>query len=212
MGRWWVSVNLGCYGRNLRIFLLHSDAAKFGQNYLSKFGWDSSKGLGAAGDGRKTHIKVSHKLDMLGIGAAHHKDPNGIAWKQNKDFENVLKRLNDGAATEGAHGGDAVEEAGGVVEQMTLSELAKEDVVMEDVSVRSKKSRKRKKDVEKATGDNQAKKRRRMSKDEQEQSETNGETKKNTDDPDPGVIADEAASMSVTVVVPAKPFVPRQRA
>ncbi|KAL0577736.1 hypothetical protein V5O48_004230 [Marasmius crinis-equi] len=31
---------------------------------------------------------------MLGIGAAQSKDPNGIAWKQNKDFENLLKRLN----------------------------------------------------------------------------------------------------------------------
>jgi len=32
---------------------------------------------------------------MLGIGAAHQKGPNGIAWKQNKDFENLLKRLNE---------------------------------------------------------------------------------------------------------------------
>lgn len=31
---------------------------------------------------------------MLGIGAQHAKDPNGIAWKQNRDFENLLKRLN----------------------------------------------------------------------------------------------------------------------
>ncbi|KIM45193.1 hypothetical protein M413DRAFT_429191 [Hebeloma cylindrosporum] len=71
------------------------DAARFGSNYLSKFGWDASKGLGAGGEGRISHIKVDHKLDMLGIGAAHQKDPNGIAWKQNKDFENLLKRLNE---------------------------------------------------------------------------------------------------------------------
>ncbi|KAJ7039127.1 hypothetical protein C8F04DRAFT_1033823 [Mycena alexandri] len=70
------------------------DAAKFGSNYLSKFGWDSSKGLGADGEGRISHIKVSQKLDMLGIGAAQQKDPNGIAWKQNKDFERLLERLN----------------------------------------------------------------------------------------------------------------------
>ena len=31
---------------------------------------------------------------MLGIGAQHTKDPNGIAWKQNRDFETLLKRLN----------------------------------------------------------------------------------------------------------------------
>ena len=44
-----------------------------------------------------THIpvvQVHHKLDMLGIGAQHTKDPNGIAWKQNQDFENLLRRLN----------------------------------------------------------------------------------------------------------------------
>lgn len=31
---------------------------------------------------------------MMGIGAQHTRDPNGIAWKQNQDFENLLKRLN----------------------------------------------------------------------------------------------------------------------
>jgi hypothetical protein len=31
---------------------------------------------------------------MLGVGAQHTKDPDGIAWKQNQDFENLLKRLN----------------------------------------------------------------------------------------------------------------------
>lgn len=42
----------------------------------------------------KSHLKVSQKLDMLGIGAAHQQDPHGIAWKQNKEFEALLKRLN----------------------------------------------------------------------------------------------------------------------
>jgi hypothetical protein len=76
-----------------------ADAARFGQSYLSKFGWDASKGLGAAGDGRTSHLKVHQKLDMLGIGAAHQKDPSGIAWKQNRDFESLLRRLN-GSETE----------------------------------------------------------------------------------------------------------------
>lgn len=67
---------------------------------MAKFGWDSSKGLGASGDGRLTHVKASQKLDMLGIGADHQKSPNGIAWKQNQDFENLLKRLNGGSADE----------------------------------------------------------------------------------------------------------------
>ena len=82
----------------LKLFSSLIDAARFGSNYLAKFGWDGSTGLGAAGDGRKSHIKVSHKLDLLGIGAAQQEDPDGIAWKQNKDFERLLQRLNDEAA------------------------------------------------------------------------------------------------------------------
>lgn len=41
-------------------------------------------------------IKATQKLDMLGIGMQHQKDPNGIAWRQNRDFENLLRRLNEG--------------------------------------------------------------------------------------------------------------------
>ncbi|KAF7315209.1 G-patch domain-containing protein [Mycena indigotica] len=81
-------------GNDPRNLTWADDAAKFGATYLSKFGWDASKGLGAEGEGRLSHIKVSQKLDMLGIGAAQQKDPNGIAWKQNRDFERVLERLN----------------------------------------------------------------------------------------------------------------------
>jgi Pin2-interacting protein X1 len=49
----------------------------------------------------KTHLKVAHKLDMLGIGAAHTRDPNGIAWKQNRDFERLLAKLNGTEEGEG---------------------------------------------------------------------------------------------------------------
>ncbi|KAK7057498.1 G-patch domain-containing protein, partial [Favolaschia claudopus] len=87
-------------GHDPRNLTWADDAAKFGASYLSKFGWDSSKGLGAEGDGRLSHIKVSQKLDMMGIGAAHQRDPNGIAWKQNKDFERLLERLNADATPE----------------------------------------------------------------------------------------------------------------
>ncbi|KDR75259.1 hypothetical protein GALMADRAFT_140787 [Galerina marginata CBS 339.88] len=105
------------------------DAARFGSNYLSKFGWDSSKGLGAGGDGRTSHIKVSHKLDMLGIGAAHQKDPNGIAWKQNKDFENLLKRLNETVA----------------VQTPVESEDEKDEYMGEDISVDETEKKKKRK-------------------------------------------------------------------
>ncbi|KAI0698233.1 hypothetical protein BC835DRAFT_1413178 [Cytidiella melzeri] len=77
------------------------DANKFGAAYMQKLGWSAGSGLGASGDGRTSHIKVNQKLDMLGIGAAHQKDPNGIAWKQNKDFENLLRRLNAGSDAAG---------------------------------------------------------------------------------------------------------------
>ena len=70
----------------------------FGLSYLSKFGWDDSKGLGSSGDGMKTHLKVQQKLNMMGIGAEHQRDPNGIAWKQDKEFEALLKRLNETSA------------------------------------------------------------------------------------------------------------------
>jgi hypothetical protein len=46
---------------------------------------------------------VSQKLDMLGIGMQHHQnDPNGIAWRQNRDFENLLQRLNNGTEAIGS--------------------------------------------------------------------------------------------------------------
>lgn len=84
--------------------MLSTDASRFGLSYLSKFGWDASQGLGASGEGLKTHIKVQQKLDMMGIGAQHQQDPNGIAWKQNKDFEALLKRLNESVEQEGGIG------------------------------------------------------------------------------------------------------------
>ncbi|KAL0956249.1 hypothetical protein HGRIS_002403 [Hohenbuehelia grisea] len=117
------------------------DAARFGQNYLSKFGWDPSKGLGAEGDGRISHLKVSQKLDMLGIGAAQQRDPNGIAWKQNKDFENLLRRLNEN----GADSGSSQEKKPGVVEEGGFVTAAQDEPAKEDRTTEKKeKKRKRK--------------------------------------------------------------------
>jgi hypothetical protein len=77
--------------------LPQTDASRFGQAYLEKFGWDASKGLGVSGEGRTSAIKPSQKLDMLGIGMRHQGDlEGGIAWRQNRDFEDLLRRLNDG--------------------------------------------------------------------------------------------------------------------
>jgi len=72
-----------------------SDAARFGHEYLSKFGWSPSTGLGAAQDGRTSNLTVARKLNLFGIGAERTPGgPDDIAWKQNKDFEGVLARLN----------------------------------------------------------------------------------------------------------------------
>ncbi|KAK0212454.1 hypothetical protein DFS33DRAFT_29329 [Desarmillaria ectypa] len=112
------------------------DASKFGATYLSKFGWSSSQGLGVSGEGMTSHIKVSQKLDMMGIGAAHQKDPNGIAWKQNKDFENVLMRLN------AAQGGVEV-----VEEQLALGgQFISETKVVDDGGADEKERKKEKKE------------------------------------------------------------------
>ena len=56
---------------------------------------------------------MQQKLDMLGIGAAHTRDPNGIAWKQNKDFENLLRRLNEQIDDEGGGGNNEVKKEEG---------------------------------------------------------------------------------------------------
>ncbi|KAL5512605.1 hypothetical protein ACEPAG_3258 [Sanghuangporus baumii] len=74
------------------------DASKFGQSYLQKLGWDPSKGLGVSGEGMTSHIKVRQKLNLLGIGSnasGEGADPM-VAWKQNKEYEELLKRLNEG--------------------------------------------------------------------------------------------------------------------
>lgn len=119
-----------------------SDANKFGAAYLQKLGWSAGSGLGASGEGRTTHIKVQQKLDMFGIGAAHQKDPNGIAWKQNKDFENLLKRLNgtngDGEEEEGISKIDGFARAREVQEAEDVEKIV--DVTEEEGS---KKKRKR---------------------------------------------------------------------
>jgi Pin2-interacting protein X1 len=126
-----------------RLFSSLLDAARFGSNYLAKFGWDGSTGLGVAGDGRRSHIKVSHKLDLLGIGAAQQKDPDGIAWKQNKDFERLLQRLNDeAAAAESNQSGKEEEE---VNEKGTVTKKRKD---REDGEFKTERKKKRKADDE----------------------------------------------------------------
>jgi G-patch protein len=100
VGRWYECLSFRIAPIISSSFLSQTDASRFGQAYLEKFGWDVSKGLGASGEGRTSAIKATQKLDMLGIGMRHQNDvEGGIAWRQNRDFEDLLRRLN-GTTTE----------------------------------------------------------------------------------------------------------------
>ena len=57
-------------------------------------GWDPSQGLGVSGDGRTSHIKVAQKLNLFGIGAGAQQGPDGVSWKQNREYEMLLRSLN----------------------------------------------------------------------------------------------------------------------
>ncbi|KAI0777540.1 hypothetical protein BD413DRAFT_639888 [Trametes elegans] len=162
-----------------------NDANKFGAAYLAKLGWDPSQGLGASGEGRTKAISVTQKLDMLGIGADHRNTEEGIAWKQNKDFENLLKRLN------AANGSGTVEEenimkvdgfvrAGPEAGAQTVYEDKEEEKVDETAEAEDgekKSKKKRKKDVDGEEGE-ERKKKRKKSKSSEDQSDAETDKKK----------------------------------
>lgn len=77
------------------------DASKFGSAYLTKLGWD--KACNTLG----SNINVHQKLDMLGIGA-NRKGGKGeeVAWKQGREFDEVLRKLNAAVAGAGGDEGD----------------------------------------------------------------------------------------------------------
>ncbi|KAI0090529.1 hypothetical protein BDY19DRAFT_1040795 [Irpex rosettiformis] len=149
------------------------DANKFGAAYLQKLGWSAGTGLGASGDGRTTHIKVQHKLDMLGIGAAHQQDPNGLAWKQNKDFENLLRRLNAGG-----EGSEEVEMSK-IDGFAKATEVVEEDAGVEGVATEEKESKKkRKRDKEEDGADGRKKKSKKSKGDSGEEEKKDKKKKK----------------------------------
>ncbi|KAH8096762.1 hypothetical protein BXZ70DRAFT_1001036 [Cristinia sonorae] len=176
------------------------DANKFGAAYLQKLGWSAGTGLGTNGDGRTSHIKVSQKLDMLGIGAAHQKDPNGIAWKQNKDFENLLRRLNGGeGAAEGGTKVDGFAKAG--------ESLEGEEKVGEESEDGKKKKRKRSKETDE--GESSKKKKRKEEgedKDKKKKRKESGE-----DDAAPSTV-ESPLEPSSSSVKPTPPLGPPRRA
>lgn len=168
MGRWFVLEIISTYSWIYKLI----DATRFGSNYLAKFGWESSKGLGVSGEGRTTHIKVAQKLDMMGIGAARQQDPNGVAWKQNRDYENLLKRLNEADGVEeevqtGSGFDGFVKPEGDAGEEDEEDEKKKEkrkrnkDTVDEDKDKKKKKKKKRKSDENVEDTDRKSKKKKK---------------------------------------------------
>ncbi len=156
-----------------------------------------------------SHIKVNQKLDMLGIGAAHQKDPNGIAWKQNKDFENLLKRLNAG----GEGGGEEVPKVDGFAkakdmteEEGTEKELGEEVAkkrkrVEGEDNGKKKKSKATDESDEDATEKKKSKKKSKVSDGlKKSKKERNRDT--STDDDDAKVPSKGITPVSVTPTVP----------
>lgn len=145
-----------------------------------------------SGEGRTSHIKVTQKLDMMGIGAAHQKGPDSIAWKQSTDFENLLKRLNETVAAEAA-----VEEKKG-----------KED---EESQEEDKKKKRKKRDEE--DGDREkSKKKRKKSREDKVEVKDKKKTKNRKSQED-GSEEEKAVEVETpTSVQPPKPFVQRHRA
>ncbi|KAJ8453547.1 hypothetical protein ONZ51_g13535 [Trametes cubensis] len=166
-----------------------NDANKFGAAYLAKLGWDPSQGLGVSGEGRTTAISVTQKLDLLGIGADHRNSEQGIAWKQNKDFENLLKRLN------AANGNGQMEDEGEAMKvdgfvragpaagaETVTSQREEDDEKDESESDREgdsdkKSKKKRKKGADEEEGE-ERKKKRKKSKSSDDQSDAEKDKKK----------------------------------
>ncbi|KZS97263.1 hypothetical protein SISNIDRAFT_463191 [Sistotremastrum niveocremeum HHB9708] len=97
---------MGLSGRKIKQRIGHDprnltwadDAAKFGQSYLEKFGWQSGTGLGSNAEGMKTHLKVMQKLDLMGIGGNRKGGGVGDEGGQGREYEMLLRRLNEAEA------------------------------------------------------------------------------------------------------------------
>jgi Pin2-interacting protein X1 len=122
-----------------------------------------------------TAIKATQKLDMLGIGMQHRKDPNGIAWRQQQDFESLLRRLNDGTDAPGPFCKARAEEEGeeGSLleggEEKSTSETQKMDEDEGEGIIKKKEKKKKRKNAEEpdeVTHDKKRRKKRKKSKED----------------------------------------------
>lgn len=176
-----------------------------------------------SGEGRTKALSVTQKLDMLGIGADHRNSAEGIAWKQNKDFENLLRRLN---AANGSGEGEEAEpmkidgfvrarptstDEGGDKARSVDAEETVVDGVEESGEKKSKKKRKKRAKEDEGEHEERTKKRKK-SKPSEDASDTehtgNKEKKKKQKKQD----ATEAASASTELSVPVPVSAPASRA
>jgi len=88
----------------------------------------------------------------MGIGAAHSKIQTGSRWKQNKDFEALLRRLNEGVEKEvglvsegdGEKGGEGIPEDAGEGIKKDKKRKRKDQHDAEEKTEKKKGGRKRK--------------------------------------------------------------------
>lgn len=116
----------------------------------------------------KSHISVTQRLNLLGIGAGAKQGAEDIAWKQNRDYELVLARLN--ATAERTAGGDertvvemeisgVVAEGGFVKADSGRERGAKEQDEADEGDLKEKeKKKKRKKDGKEDDGKDKSEK------------------------------------------------------
>jgi Pin2-interacting protein X1 len=124
---------------------------------------------------------------MLGIGAARRNDPDGIAWKQNKDFENLLKRLNEASAVD---------------EDDTLTKVEDgEPVGKEGGSSEAEKKRKHEEELDDVTEERTAKKIRRKDREDRKTKKSKQATAK---------VTNTVVTPSEATTTPA--YIPRHRA
>jgi Pin2-interacting protein X1 len=131
---------------------------------------------------------------MLGIGMQHQKDSNGIAWRQQRDFENLLRRLNDGTDAPGpfckAYAEESESLKGGEETCVGETQKVREDEGADeeegkDVIKRKEKKKRKRGSAEEPEEDSHGKKRRKKRKKSESKEDGHGHAVSNTESEPP---------------------------
>lgn len=76
-------------------FNLTLDKNAYGYRMLIKMGWKEGTGLGKYGTGLKTHIRVSKKSDVYGLGIDDSDKANKSFVSTESNYNELLRRLNE---------------------------------------------------------------------------------------------------------------------